>query len=75
MKMAAPSGPFAFLTRKKPKESEEQALVRQLKKRTIKTLDDMNKLIVELKSKGGDGQSQKRPPLPDCFQRKSPVSC
>ena len=71
VKAAAPSGPFAFLSRSKPKESEERAGVRRLKRRTIKTLDEMNKMIVELKSKG-DGQGQKRPPLPDCFQRKSP---
>ena len=35
-------------------------------------MEEMNKMIVELKSKGGDGRGHKRPPLPDCFQRKSP---
>ena len=62
-----PTGPFGFLNRNKPQNNEDKGSVKQLHKRTIQTLEEMNKMIVELKSKGGDGKGQKRPPLPECF--------
>lgn len=63
---------FSFLNKQIPKQQRDQGEVRQIKKRTRKTLDNINRMITELKSQGGDSNS-KRPPLPSCFQRKSPV--
>ena len=62
-----------LLAQKKKKKGPQEGSVKLYKQKTVEKINDMNKVIDELETKGGNRDHHKRPPVPT-FKKKVVVS-